>query len=120
MSAKSLLGDAFVARIPEFARQFREAKPFRHIVIDNFLDPSVAGRMLGDCPSVSDPSKLVNAFGDPNAKNAVDQVVQVVQIASVHPVVDTFNQRREFLQTVEQLTSFADLKYEPWRYSAGA
>lgn len=57
LSAKSLLNDAFVARIPDFAKQFQEAKLFRHVVIDNFLDPSVAERMLGDFPSISDPSK---------------------------------------------------------------
>jgi hypothetical protein len=77
---EALLKDAFVARIPDFAKQFPEAKPFRHILIDNFLDPSAAERMLGDFPSLSDPSKPVNVFGDPNPRNAVDQVAQITGV----------------------------------------
>jgi hypothetical protein len=36
--------------------QFQSAKPFRHVVIDDFLKPEVAEALLVEYPTVKDPS----------------------------------------------------------------
>ena len=39
------------ANIPLFKESFNNAKPFRHLVIDNFLDEDLAEKVYNDFPS---------------------------------------------------------------------
>jgi len=53
-------------KVPELAAAFQAARPFRHVVIDDFLRPEIALAMLADFRSHSDPSDLKDDFGEPN------------------------------------------------------
>ncbi len=96
--------------------EFKNGRPFRHVIVDDFLRADVAERMLSDFPTVKDPSKLLNEFGDPNPKSAISDVKS---LAPVYVELDQYIQSREFLSAMERVTGIADLRYDPWYYGAG-
>ena len=48
--------DRWASRLPELSRQYREAHPFPHIQLADFLDPEVAATILREFPRPSDTS----------------------------------------------------------------
>lgn len=112
----SLINPNVLGRLDEFHSAFTNARPFRHVVIDDFFLPEVAEAMLRDFPSVDDPSQLLNEFGGPNPKSAISDVKS---LAPVFVDVDTYIQGGEFLGAMEKMTGIPDLRYDPWYYGAG-
>ena len=95
---------------------FRHAKPFRYVVIDDFLKSEVAEALLAEFPTVKDPSKLVNEFGDPSRKSAISDVRS---IGGVYIQMDDYIQSPEFLTLMSEITGIPDLRYDPYYYGAG-
>jgi len=114
--AASLINPLILEQLDRLHEEFNTAKPFRHVVIDNFLRPEIAERMLGHFPSVEDPSKLLNEFGKPNPKSAISEVRS---LAPIFVELDEYIQSTEFLRSLEKLTGIPDLRYDPWYYGAG-
>jgi hypothetical protein len=44
--------DALWRALPQLRRQYRAAKPFRHVVLDDFLDPTTAARAAAEFPGL--------------------------------------------------------------------
>ena len=91
------------------ARAFRDAQPFKHVVIDGFLDPSVGRRMLDEFPSFEDRYAL-NEMGDVGGK-AVRMDVR--DVSDTYRSIDRYLQTREFLDYVSTVTGIPDLLYDP-------
>lgn len=105
-----------IANAHHHARQFAEAKPFKHVVIDNFLEQKIAQALLDNFPSVQDTSKLVNEFGKPHPKSAISD------ISSLQPpyhTLDNYIKTRAFLGLIEKITGIADLLYDPDYFGGG-
>jgi len=113
---RSLINPAVLGKLDEFHAEFEGAKPFRHVIIDDFLRPEVADEMLRDFPTVEDPSKLLNEFGAPGLKSAISDVRS---LPPVYVDVDDYIQSGEFLRAMERITGIPDLRYDPWYYGAG-
>lgn len=113
---QSLLNPNVLGRLDELRNEFHQAKPFRHVVIDDFLRPEVAEAMLSEFPTVDDPSKLLNEFGAPNPKS---QISDVRSLSKAFVDVDEYIQSQEFLQAMQTITGISDLRYDPWYYGAG-
>jgi 2OG-Fe(II) oxygenase superfamily len=92
-----------------FATAFRQAKPFRHVVIENFLEPEWCRRVLDDFPR----------FEDIYARNEMNEIggkavrTNVRDISPVYREVDRYLQTREFLDFVSHVTGIPDLLYDP-------
>jgi hypothetical protein len=54
---------AIVENAKDIASEFENARPFRHVVIDDLLKPHIAERMLKEFPVVDDPSCLFARYG---------------------------------------------------------
>lgn len=112
----SLINPAVLNDLDRLHTEFETAKPFRHVVIENFFREDVAEQMLLDFPTVEDPSTLVNEFGAPNPKSAISNVRS---LAPVYVDVDDYIQSAEFLTAMQRITGIPDLRYDPWYYGAG-
>lgn len=95
---------------------FDQAKPFKHVVIDDFFELSVAEAMLREFPVVEDRSKLVNEWGQHNPKKAV---TNIKELGGVFRDVDGYIQDREFINFMELTTGIPGLCYDPHYYGAG-
>ncbi len=91
------------------ARAFGAAQPFRHVVIDGFLDPTVGRRLLDEFPSFSERHAL-NERGEIGGK-AVRMDVR--DVSDTYRAIDRYLQTREFLDYVSTVTGIPDLLYDP-------
>lgn len=113
---KQQINNAVKNKARSYARQFAAATPFKHVVIDDFLDPTIAQALLDEFPSAKDPSKLVNEFGTPHPKSAISDVKS---LGPTYRSFDEFISQREFLSLIEQITGIPELMYDPYYYGGG-
>src|SRR6266404_9960293 len=63
----SALDPGAVARVDELSREFVEAKPFRHVVIEPFLEPGFCTDLMTQFPPF-DREKALNELGEVGGK----------------------------------------------------
>ena len=88
---------------------FTSAKPFRFFVIDNFLEPIYAEKLLRDFPQF-DPRNAINEFGQVGGKAVVERIDE---ISPFYREVYNYIKSGEFLDIVTALTGIADLIPDP-------
>ena len=93
----------------ELRRQFAGARPFRHIVIDGFLDPAYLERVASDFPAF-DRAAALNEFGEVGRK-AVRQ--DLPALGGAYAEFDCLLRSREFLTLIGEITAIPDLLYDP-------
>jgi 2OG-Fe(II) oxygenase superfamily len=99
----------------ELAREFRDADPFRHVVIPDFFAPAVAQRLLDEFPSFEDRFAR-GEMGDVGRK-AVHK--QVRDISAAYREVDNFLQTPEFLNFMSEITGIPGLLYDSEYHGGG-
>jgi hypothetical protein len=97
-----------LANRQSYSSSYACAKPFRHLVIDNFLEADAAKRMLSEFPSFEDRYAL-NEMGAVGGK-AVRMDVQ--NLPNAYRQLDEYLQTREFLDFVSKVTGIPDLLYD--------
>jgi hypothetical protein len=105
----SLIRADILASADAFASSFRTAQPFRHVVIEDFLDASACERILADFPRFEDRYAL-NEMGEVGGK-AVRMNVR--EISDAYRDLDCYLQTREFLDFISTVTGIPDLLYDP-------
>lgn len=113
---QSLINPTVLEDLRSYRHEFETAKPFRHVVIDQFLRPETAEALLSNFPTVEDPSLLLNEFGVHNPKSSIPDVKS---LAPPYVELDEYIQTDEFLQAISEITGIGDLRYDPWYYGAG-
>ena len=68
-AGRPILHEAMTSNIADLKRRFAEAKPFRHVLIENFFAADVVSDLIRQFP-VPDPTKMVNEFGRGSKKFA--------------------------------------------------
>ncbi|MGI9603510.1 MAG: 2OG-Fe(II) oxygenase [Acidimicrobiales bacterium] len=109
-----LLSAATLARLDDLHQQFVTAAPFRHVVIDGFLDDAWCRRMADAFPEF-DEAAATNELGLVGRK-AVQE--GVVDLGGPYPDVDGFLQQPEFLAAIGRITGIDGLLYDP-HYTGG-
>lgn len=103
------------AQVADLARRFQQREPFRHVVIDDFLEAGFAQRLLDEFP----------AFERGNARNEAGQLGQKSTVEKVQGLgapyleLDELIKSRPFLEFVGQLTGIGNLLYDPWYFGGG-
>jgi len=104
-----------LARAADHRRDYNEAKPFRHAMIENFLEPSVAEGLLADFPHF-DPKKAINEHGEVGRKAVVETV------SSISPGYKAFYRyinSKPFLDAMSALTGIPDLIADETLFGGG-
>jgi Rps23 Pro-64 3,4-dihydroxylase Tpa1-like proline 4-hydroxylase len=104
----SIIHPEVLASRAQHARALREAQPFRHVVIDGFLDPQFCERVLSDFPRFEDKYAL-NEMGQVGGK-AVRMDVR--DISDTFRTLDRHIQTPEFLDLVSEITGIPELLYD--------
>jgi len=95
--------------------EFQNARPFRHICIDNFLDQDAAESLLRDFPKFN-PSKAMNEFGKAGRK-AVH--TDLAQISTFYKSFYQYLSSESFLTLVSEITGIPDLLFDPEMFGGG-
>jgi hypothetical protein len=96
------------AALDRHAEAFRDAKPFRYVVIDDFLDPELAQALLQSFPGF-DAKYALNEMGQVGGK-AVREHVR--DLPKPYPELDAWLQTPDFLGAVSKITGIPDLLYD--------
>ncbi len=110
-----VISEATRARLPELAAQFQRREPFRHVVIDDFLDRAAADRLLAEFPAF-DAKFALNEHGEVGQKAVVERIRG---IGPSYAALDDLIQTREFLALVSRITGIEDLQYDPHYFGGG-
>ncbi len=57
-------------------QRFQEATPFRHVLVEDFLEPAAAESLLADFPAF-DRRKAINEYGTVGRKAVVERVTAI-------------------------------------------
>lgn len=96
-------------RADAIRQRFDSAQPFRHAIIDGFLDEAFCRQLLADFPRF-DEHYARNEMGQVGGK-AVRQ--DLPDLSPAYARLDQYLQTPEFLQTVSRLTGIENLLYDP-------
>ena len=89
--------------------EFAAGQPFRHIVLDDFLDPAFCGRLIAEFPAF----EARNAINELGAVGRKAVRPQISRIAASYAEFDRLIRSREFLGWLAKLTSIERLVYDP-------
>jgi hypothetical protein len=98
-----------------FRLQFQTAKPFRHVVIDDFLEPSACEALLRDFPAFNE-KYAADEHGGVGRKAVVERA------ASISPFYRSFHDyinSAPFLGAMSALTGIDDLISDPTLFGGG-
>ena len=99
----------------ELRHRFSSASPFPHLVLDEFLEPDLLGRLYDEFPSF-DEQRAANELGHIRGK-AVQEQISAISPAyrELHRVIQT----PEFLQAISEITGIDDLLFDPEYFGGG-
>lgn len=103
------------ARVAELATAFQRREPFRHVVIDDFLDRAAAERLLAEFPDF-DTKRALNENGEIGNKAVVEQIRA---LGPSYAALDDLIQTPAFLKFISQVTGIPDLQYDPHYFGGG-
>lgn len=106
---QSFLGRSIAEQTQALNAQFASAEPFRHVIIDGFLDAPFCGDLIREFPAF-DPVRAINERGETGRKAVVPEV------ARLGPAYNRFDQMirsAEFLEMMTRITGIPKLLYDP-------
>ena len=104
-----------LAEALEIQHQFQSGKPFRHVVIENFLDPAVAKGLLADFPPF-DKRKALNEHGEVGRKAVFEYVSR---ISPGYREFYRYINSQPFLEAMSELTGIPDLMADDTLFGGG-
>jgi hypothetical protein len=102
-------------RVTDLARSYQNAEPFRHIVIDDFLNEQFAGALLSQFPAF----ERGNNLGDDGAPGKKSTFEQISRLGGAYQALDRLIQQKEFLELVGGITGIDGLLYDPFYLGGG-
>jgi hypothetical protein len=98
----------------ELGERFRTARPFPHVVIDDFLTPAFR-QAICEFPDFEDGASL-NEDGRPGGKSTQEKVRA---LGPAFEQMDDLMKAPAFLRLVERITGVRKLRYDPWYFGGG-
>lgn len=104
-----------LGRAGEIQQEFQRAKPFRHVAIDNFLEPDSCDALLRDFP-VFDEKRATNELGLLGRKAVVEQVAD---ISPFYGRLYKYINSEPFLDAMSRLTGIPELIADKTLFGGG-
>ena len=104
-----------VADAERHAAAFARRDPFRHVVIDDFLDADYAAALLARFPPF-ERGNARNEAGDLGGKSTIERIRG---LGAPYAALDDLVQSAEFLDLVGRITGIPDLLYDPDYFGGG-
>jgi hypothetical protein len=109
------VSESVVGEAGRYQDAFLHAEPFKHVVIENFFEPSFARRLLNEFPSF-DPKLAMNEHGGIGGK-AVN--TRIGEISPAYKELYEAISSQPFLDLISRLTGIPDLILDPKLFGGG-
>lgn len=109
------INPSVLARTDALAAAFARREPFRHLVVDNFLDSGFAARLLEQFPAF-ERGNARNEAGELGGKSTIERIRA---LGDAYTELDDLIRTRAFLDFVGAVTGIADLRYDPHYFGGG-
>ena len=110
-----MLDPTVVARADEYAAQFKQRDPFRHIVIENFFAPDSADGLLAQFPDF----ERGNARSENGTLGNKSTIEKIRELGGAYAALDDLIKSDAFLKTISRITGIPNLLYDPWYFGGG-
>ncbi|HRG17340.1 MAG TPA: 2OG-Fe(II) oxygenase [Pseudomonadota bacterium] len=108
--ATTVLGE-----VSRWRAAFDAAQPFRHVVIDDFLDAGFVQALLAEFPRFEDG----NSVGDDGRPGGKSTLERMATIGPSYRRLDEVIQGAAFLEFISAITGIPDLLYDPFHLGGG-
>lgn len=105
----SMLHPSVPDRLEDLRRQFAASRPFRHVVIEPFLEPGCCQTLVAEFPAF-EARYARNELGEAGRKAVV---ADLARIGPAYAGFDRLMRDRGFLNLMSRLTDIPDLLYDP-------
>jgi hypothetical protein len=99
----------------ELRLQFLNAKPFKHLVIDDFLDEDLICGMISEFPAPK-KEEMINEFFKPSLKHTV---TNIREIGPSYKALDNLVSSEDFIKFMENITGIEHLIFDPLYFGGG-
>jgi hypothetical protein len=96
-------------RAADLRRQFEAGRPFKHVVVDHFLDEQCCRELIQEFPSF-DPTHAVNERGETGGKAVLSDLAR---LRGAFAQFDELIRSQEFLEWMSRMTGIPKLLYDP-------
>lgn len=110
-----MLNEKVLAAAGRLRQRFQTAKPFKHLMIDDFFTPEAAEALLADFPPF-DPRYALAESGKVGGKAVV---TDIAAISDFYRRVHAYITSRGFLDAMSAITGIPDLEADPSLFGAG-
>lgn len=104
-----MLSEHIPTKLPQLAADFARARPFRHVVIDQFLEPARCAQLLADFPSFETRYALDETGRVGGKAVRMDLPDISAHYAALHDLLRS----PTFIGQLEQLTGIPELLFDP-------
>lgn len=115
MNITSSISASTFEKAKDLASAFSSAKPFRHVVIDDFLDRDYCERLLANFPPF-DAKFAMNENGQVGDKAVIENIAR---IGADYVQLDQMVRSAEFLSLISEITGINELLYDPHYFGGG-
>jgi len=105
----SLLHPDVRSRAADLARQFSTAQPFRHVTIEQFLDPPFCQELIAEFP----PFAAGDAHNERGELGGKSVIADIARLGPAYSRFDKLMRDGEFLAWIGQITGVPGLLYDP-------
>jgi 2-oxoglutarate-Fe(II)-dependent oxygenase superfamily protein len=109
------VSESLIRHADQHRESFLNARPFRHVMIENFFAPALAERLLSEFPTF-DRKLAMNEMGELGGK-AVNTKIR--EISPAYEELYEMIGSREFLDLMSRLSGIPDLLMDPKLYGGG-
>ncbi len=95
--------------------RFAHAKPFRHVLIEDFFDPVALASLIAQFP----PFEMGSARNEAGLLGRKSVVERITTLGGIYSQLDALVQTRAFLDTIGAITGIQDLLYDPYYFGGG-
>jgi Rps23 Pro-64 3,4-dihydroxylase Tpa1-like proline 4-hydroxylase len=97
------------AHAAQLQQQFASAAPFRHVIIDSFLDPAFCNELIAAFPQF-DAGQSRNERGEPGRKAVFPDLAK---LGPAYQRFDRLMRDPDFLDLISRITAIPNLLYDP-------
>ncbi len=100
---------------PRYAHAFQSGRPFRHVVIDGFLNPGYCGQLCAQFPEFQD----AHAINENERVGGKATRENVRSLGTAFVEADDLVRNPAFLSLIEGISGVEDLHYDPFYFGGG-